>query len=104
MFFNFQSFGLGFVSGFATGLVARELTSVTTSALKPVARAFVKTGVLAYERLKESVAHVGEAIEDIVAEVQVETAAEAVPAKKPARKSSKPRQPKAVSSEVSQLS
>lgn len=73
MLFNLQSFGLGFVSGFVTGVVARELSSVASSTLKPVIRAVVKTTVLSYERFKESMAHMGEAIEDIVAEVRSES-------------------------------
>jgi hypothetical protein len=87
MIFNLQSFGLGFISGLATGVLARELGSVSGSALKPIAKALIKTGVIAMQKARESLAHMGEAIEDIMAEVNAETgvhteAAAGVPAEK----------------------
>ena len=75
MLFNFQSFGLGFISGFATGVIARELGTVSGSALKPIAKALIKTGVIAMQKARESLAHMGEAMEDIIAEVTAETTA-----------------------------
>jgi hypothetical protein len=70
--FNLQSFGVGFVTGFATGLITRELTAVSATALKPIARGIVKSGYMAAHKVRESLALVGEAIEDIAAEVKSE--------------------------------
>lgn len=73
--FNVQSFGVGFITGFATGLVTRELTAVTGTALKPLARGVVKSGYMAAQKVRESLALVSEAIDDIAAEVKSETSA-----------------------------
>ena len=73
MIFNLQNFGFGFISGFVTGVVARELGSVSGSALRPMVKAMMKTGVIAVQKARESMAHIGETIDDIMAEVSAET-------------------------------
>lgn len=40
--------------------------------VRPTARAFLKTGILAYEKVREGAAEFGEMMEDLVAEVQEE--------------------------------
>ncbi|MFW7379843.1 MAG: DUF5132 domain-containing protein [Oligoflexus sp.] len=71
--FNLASFGLGFIAGFGTGFVSREIVSASKNALKPLAKEFMRTGMQAVEKSREAFAHVGEAIEDLVAEVRTES-------------------------------
>lgn len=73
--FSLQSFGVGFITGFATGLITRELTAVSATALKPLARGIVKSGYMAAHKVRESLALVGEAIDDIAAEVKSDATA-----------------------------
>lgn len=53
-------------------------------AVRPVARAVLKTGILCLEKGREMVAEAGEAFEDIVAEVKAELAAERLGPAEPA--------------------
>lgn len=67
-----------FVVGVAAGLTATLIAPVLIPAIKkgsrPMAKTLVKGGVLVYLKGREMVAHSGEAIEDILAEVHAEEA------------------------------
>jgi hypothetical protein len=62
--------------GMAIGAGAAILVPVVIAALvpivKPLARSAMKTGILAYEKLRESFDELGESVEDMVAEVEEE--------------------------------
>ncbi len=64
------------LKGVAIGIGAAILVPVVIAALapivKPLARSAMKSGILAYEKLRESVEEFGETVEDIVAEVEEE--------------------------------
>lgn len=64
------------VSGLAIGIGAAVLAPVVmpilVSVVKPLAKAAIKGGIMLYEKGKETVAEVGEVIEDIVAEAKAE--------------------------------
>ncbi len=62
--------------GLAIGIAAVALAPVVVIAAKPLARAALKTGIIAYERGREALAEVSEVIDDIVAEVRSELEAE----------------------------
>lgn len=67
-----------FIVGLAAGLTATLIAPVLIPAIKkgsrPMAKTLVKGGVLVYQKGREMVAHSGEAIEDILAEVHAEEA------------------------------
>lgn len=62
--------------GFVMGLAAALITPVAATALltvgRPAARAAVKTGLILLERGRETLAEVGEVMEDLVAEAKAE--------------------------------
>jgi hypothetical protein len=62
--------------GVAIGIGAAILVPVAIAALapivKPLARSAMKSGILAYEKLRETVEEFGETVEDMVAEVDEE--------------------------------
>lgn len=64
------------VTGLAVGVGAAVLAPVVVPAVarigKPVAKMVIKTGILAYERGRETLAELGEAAEDMVAEAKAE--------------------------------
>jgi hypothetical protein len=64
------------LKGVAIGIGAAILVPVTIAALlpivKPLARSAMKSGILAYEKLRETVEEFGETVEDMVAEVEEE--------------------------------
>ncbi len=60
----------------AIGLAAVVVVPVVVIAAKPLARAALKKGIIAYERGREALAEVGEVVDDIVAEVRSELEAE----------------------------
>lgn len=60
------------------GVVAAGV--VLAPALRPMARAAVKTGILLFEKGREWVAEASETFEDLVAEVQAELAQESAAA------------------------
>lgn len=81
---NLPSFGIGFVVGFGTGFVSREIAGAAKRGLKPVAKEMVRSGIQVVDKSREAFAHVGEAFEDLVAEIRSEgksTATETKPAK-----------------------
>jgi hypothetical protein len=90
-----NGFGLGgTVTAIAIGagavLLAPVLLSMVASVLKPVAKAAIKGGILAYENAKIAIAETKETLEDITAESRAEISsaqkeARKSPAKKPAQ-------------------
>lgn len=62
----------GLAIGLGAAAVAPKLIPVLGQAVKPVAKAFIKSGFLFYEKGKEAAAELGESIEDMWAEVQAE--------------------------------
>lgn len=68
--FNLPSFGIGFVVGFGTGFVSREIANASRDTLKPLAKEVVKTSMNAVDKGKEAVAHFSELVEDLIAEIR----------------------------------
>jgi hypothetical protein len=62
--------------GVAIGLGVAAAGLMLFPALRPTARAAVKSGILLFEKGREWVAEAGEQIEDLVAEVRAELAGE----------------------------
>lgn len=67
-------------TGLAVGIAAAVLRPLWLPLMarwgRPAAKAAIKQGVLAYELGRERVAEIGESMSDLVAEAQVELAAE----------------------------
>ncbi len=75
----------GVVKVLAIGVGVIILAPAVLPALKPIAKAAIKGGLMLYEKGKESFSEVGEVVEDLVAEAKAEMAeaqegAEAAPA------------------------
>lgn len=64
-------FGFGFVCGLGTGLILREVAPALREIAVPIAKVSLKTGIRIFERTREGVMRVGEMVEDVMAEVQV---------------------------------
>ena len=68
------------VTGLAIGIGAAVLGPVVlpviAGAAKPLVKAAIKGGIVLYEKGRETVAEVGEVLEDIVAEAKAEVAEE----------------------------
>lgn len=62
--------------GVALGVGVATAAAFLLPAVRPVARAVLKSGLIAFERSRELVAEAGEAFEDLVAEVRAELASE----------------------------
>lgn len=60
----------------AFGIGAIVLGPTIISLLKPLAKATIKTGVILYQKTKETLAETGEQLADIVAEAKAEVMAE----------------------------
>lgn len=60
----------------AFGMGAVVLGYTIISLLKPLAKATIKTGVIIYQKTKETLAETGEQLADIVAEAKAEVMAE----------------------------
>ncbi|MGA2192353.1 MAG: DUF5132 domain-containing protein [Nitrospirota bacterium] len=56
----------------ALGVGAVVLVPVLAKAAKPLAKAAIKGGIIAFEKGKEAFHEVGEVVEDLVAEVKAE--------------------------------
>ncbi|MGI0480387.1 DUF5132 domain-containing protein [Geminocystis sp. CENA526] len=61
----------------AIGVGAIILAPTIASLVKPVAKATIKTGVILYQKTKETIAETSEQIGDLVAEAKAEVLAEA---------------------------
>jgi hypothetical protein len=91
---RFLEGGLKTSSAVAVGagavLLAPIVIPIVASVIKPVAKAAIKGGMLAFENARVVMAETKETIEDIAAEARSEIAAEGTPAaKSSAKKSSK---------------
>ena len=68
------------ISGIAAGVGAIVLSPIlipaVAKATKPVAKALIKGGIIAYKKSRSAIAETGEVLEDLVAEVQAELAEE----------------------------
>jgi hypothetical protein len=64
----------GVVIGVAVSWAARELLAPFGQALRPLAKASIKSGLMAAERGREAVARLSETVDDLVAEVKAERA------------------------------
>jgi hypothetical protein len=67
--------GTGVLVGLGAVILAPVILPVVGSVVKPVAKGAIKLGVMLYERGSETIAEVGEVIEDLVAEAKAEVAA-----------------------------
>ncbi len=70
--FKNSKFSAGFFVGFGVGFVSRDLLSTENSMTRPVVKGFIKAGVNLMEKGRESVAHLFETVEDLLAEVRSE--------------------------------
>ena len=68
------------IPGIAAGVGAIVLSPIlipaVAKATKPVAKALIKGGIIAYKKSKSAIAETGEVLEDLVAEVNAELAEE----------------------------
>ncbi len=62
----------GLAIGIGAAILAPAVLPVIAGALKPLAKAAIKSGILLYEKGKETVAEIGEIVDDIVAEAKSE--------------------------------
>lgn len=65
-------FGVGFMVGFGSGLIARDTLPVIKTIFRPFTRFAMKSTVKVFERSREAMARASEALEDTVAEVKTE--------------------------------
>ena len=66
----------GIAAGLGAVVLAPVLIPAVAKASKPVAKALIKGGIIAYEKSKSALAETGEVLEDLVAEVKAELAEE----------------------------
>jgi hypothetical protein len=62
----------GLAIGVGVAVLAPLVLPVVASAARPLARAAIKTGIVLYEKSRETVAEIGEVMEDLVAEARAE--------------------------------
>jgi hypothetical protein len=71
---------LGVVVGIAAAGIVKGLAPAFKGLGRPLAKAAIKSGLLVYETGRETLAQIGEVVEDLVAEVKAERAMEAASA------------------------
>ncbi|MCG6937378.1 MAG: DUF5132 domain-containing protein [Gammaproteobacteria bacterium] len=64
--------GKGVAIGIGIAILTPVAIAVLSGAARPVARAALKSGILFYEKGREKVAELGEAMEDLAAEARAE--------------------------------
>jgi hypothetical protein len=64
----------GLAIGIGAAILAPVVIPLAAAIVKPLAKAGIKGGLTLYERGKETVAEVGEVVEDLVAEARAELA------------------------------
>lgn len=64
--------GKGIAIGIGVALLAPVVLPVLAKAGRPLARAAIKSGMLLFEKGRETVAELGEVAEDLIAEAQAE--------------------------------
>jgi hypothetical protein len=69
---HIQSLLIGYVAGAATMALAPILVPAVKEVARPVAKAFMKHGLIGMERLRGAVARATESMEDLAAEVRAE--------------------------------
>ena len=62
----------GLAINLSVAILVPVAVSILAPMVRPTARAVLKTGILAYEKIREGAAEFGEMMEDLVAEVQEE--------------------------------
>lgn len=70
--FSISSFTAGFVAGFGTGFISRELASTGATVFRPMVKGTMKTAVALFQKGRGALATIGESFEDLVAEVRSE--------------------------------
>lgn len=66
----------GMVAGIGAIVLAPVIIPAIAKASKPLAKAVIKGGIVAYQKSRTLMAETGEVLEDLVAEVQAELASE----------------------------
>lgn len=74
VFEGFEAGPAGIAAGVGAALLAPIVIPVLTQVGKPLTKAAIKQGILAYEKSKEFVAEATEVFEDLVAEAKAELA------------------------------
>jgi hypothetical protein len=67
-----NNFVVGLTAGLAAAVVAPVLIPAVKRGSRPAAKAMLRGGMLLYQKGREAVAHTGEAVEDLLAEIQTE--------------------------------
>jgi hypothetical protein len=67
---------IGIGIGMAAGVLGRAFYPALKEVGRPLAKATIKSGLTAVDKAQESIAHFGELVEDMVAEVRAERAQE----------------------------
>lgn len=62
----------GLAVGVGVAVLAPVIAPIVSNVGKPLAKSLIKSGMLLYERGRETVAELGEVFEDLVAEAKVE--------------------------------
>ncbi|MDJ0589946.1 MAG: DUF5132 domain-containing protein [Pleurocapsa sp. MO_226.B13] len=69
----FEDLGIpGIAAGVGAVVLAPVLIPAVAKASKPVAKALIKGGIVAYKKSRSAIAETGEVLEDLVAEVKAE--------------------------------
>lgn len=74
--FNGMKLGTGLLIGVATVVAAPIVIPLVTAAMRPLAKAAIKGGLIAYEKGKVLVAEAQENLEDLMAETKAEMSSE----------------------------
>lgn len=70
--------GKSFAIGVAAGSLAPVVVPIIVSVAKPLARAALRTGIVVYEKGRETFAEINELVDDVVAEVRADLEAKAL--------------------------
>jgi len=76
--FGNMSLGTGLLVGVGAVLLVPVVLPVVATAVKPLAKAAIKGGILLYDKGKVAVAEIQETVEDLVAEAKAELAKQPV--------------------------
>lgn len=75
----FEDLGIpGIAAGVGAVILAPVLIPAVAKASKPVAKALIKGGIIAYNQSRSVIAETGEVLEDLVAEAQAELTEEQI--------------------------
>ena len=73
----FEDLGIpGIAAGVGAVVLAPVLIPAVAKVSKPVAKALIKGGIIAYKKSRSAIAETGEVLEDLLAEVNAELAEE----------------------------